>query len=127
MLDALFDIHWLLSAIIIFGLLIFLFAMGVPVGYALGFVTGGVLLTTEGPDYVIDTMTSYAYDKLTPYLFICFPLFILMTEIMAQGGISRRLVEIAHKTLGRFPGSLAAVAVIVAITTDTAPQESVPP
>ncbi len=112
MFEELFAFNWLLSAIIVFGLLIFLFAIGMPVGYALGFVTVSILLLTQGPTYVTHMMTSYAYTELSQFLFICFPLFILMTEIMAHGGISRRLVEIAHKVMGRFPGSLAAVAVM---------------
>lgn len=106
------DIPWLLSWLLIFAVLLTLFAMGMPVGFAMGLVAAVGLIFSAGLDYVIDLLTNFTYVKISPYIFVCFPLFILMTEIMAHGGISRRLVDLAHKTMGRFPGSLAAVAVV---------------
>lgn len=108
------ELHWALGFILIIASLLALFIIGMPVGFAMGTVAIGWLLIGAGPDYVINLVTSYTYNNVTAYTFVCFPLFILMAEVMAHGGISRRLVEVAYKVMGRIPGSLAAVAVIAA-------------
>lgn len=106
------DMHWALSCLLIVVALLTMFAMGVPIGFAMGLVGLGGLLLTDGFEYVIDVAASVTYQKVTPYIFVTLPCFILMTEIMAHGGISNKLVEMAHKTMGRFPGSLAVVTII---------------
>lgn len=94
--------------------LVALFAIGVPIGFAMALVAVLTLMFTAGAGlgYVIDVIPNIAYGQVTSYVFVCFPLFILMTEFMAFGQISKRLVSIAHKTMGRIPGSLAVVTVV---------------
>lgn len=108
------EIHWAISFILIIVALLLLFTIGVPIAFAMGLVAvvGLLMLPGAGMDTILNEFTSLTYSKVTPSIFICLPLFVLMTEIMSQSGMSRRLIELSHQTMGRLPGSLAVVAIV---------------
>ncbi|MFC1925661.1 TRAP transporter large permease [Chloroflexota bacterium] len=115
MLD-LAEMHWLTSFSLIVIVLMTLFIVGVPIGFAMG-LTGVLALLFSGGrgmEHVVNNIPTVFYGKTINYLFVIFPLFILMTEFMAYGGLSKKLVSIAYIVMGRIPGSLAVVTVTAA-------------
>ena len=108
----LLDMPWQLSWFLIFALLIALFCIGVPIGFAMVVVAMAGLFLSDGFNSLLDVLGFYTYHKATPYVFICIPMFVLMTEFMTHGGISTKLIDMAHKLIGRVPGSLAVVTVV---------------
>lgn len=105
------ELPWSLSLLLIIIVLFSLFAMGMPIGFAMVFVSVVGLLLTDGLDPVLNTITNIAVTRIKIHLFIAIPLFVLMSELMLHSGMSGKLIDIAHKLMGRIPGSLAVVTI----------------
>jgi C4-dicarboxylate transporter DctM subunit len=95
---------------LLFGLLLFLLILGVPVTFALGLAAavtiwqGDIMPLLIVPQEMIRSMNSF------PLLAI--PFFILAGNLMQEGGISRRLVDFSKTLIGSTTGGLAMVAVV---------------
>ncbi len=102
-----------MTALILFGSLAAAFLIGMPIGFALGFSSLVAIYYAGGgvtPILMIQKM--FASNDSFPLMAI--PFFILAGGVMTQGGISRRLVDLANVIVGRLriPGGLAVVAVL---------------
>ncbi|UTH47171.1 TRAP transporter large permease [Loktanella salsilacus] len=95
---------------LLFGLLLFLLLLGVPVTFALGLAAvvtiwqGNIMPLLIVPQEMIRSMNSF------PLLAI--PFFILAGNLMQAGGISRRLVDFSKTLVGSTTGGLAMVAIV---------------
>lgn len=94
--------------VLLLGFLICLM-LGVPIGMAVGIAT---LLATlrAGVPMLIVAQRMVNGITVTPLLAI--PFFILVGQIMSEGGIARRLVDLARVIVGPFRGGLAMVNVL---------------
>ena len=103
-----------LSTVLLFGGLLCLLAMGVPVVFALGGIS--VLLTylLDGTNglYIIATTT---YRQITDPGLITIPLFLLMGNFLIHSGISDRLFKALNLWLTGLRGGLAIVSVGVCV------------
>lgn len=97
-------------AILLFGALILLLAVGVPVTFSLGLAAvatiwfGDIMPMLIVPQEMIRSINSF------PLLAI--PFFILAGDFMQRGGISHRLVEFSRTLVGSMNGGLAMVAIV---------------
>jgi len=103
---------WWLSAIVLFGVLTALFAIGLPAAFAffginiagawfyLGKEAGLVQLIRNG----IVSITSFS---LTPI-----PFFILMGEVLFHTGVAMKAIDAIDRLIWRVPGRLSVVAVV---------------
>ena len=87
-----------------------LFVMGAPIAVALG---GTSIFNIE----VFHTISLPSFTKLCTngfdsYLLVACPLFTFAGDIMAEGGISKRLVNVAKIFVGNMTGGLGIVAII---------------
>ncbi len=99
-----------MEAIILFSTLIILIMMSVPIGITLGLSTLLCLaLTTDIPLIMIAQKSATGLDSF-PLLAI--PFFILAGALMCNGGISKRLVNLAESLVGFVVGGLAMVTVL---------------
>lgn len=98
-----------MTVLILFTSLFLFFALGVPIAFSLGLSSALALLATGSNIIVLAQST---YGGLNSFPFLCLPFFILAGNLMAGGGISRRLVNCANAFLGHFTGGLAVVAVV---------------
>lgn len=105
------DLPWGVSGAIVLTALIVLLAIGVPIGFSLGLVAVTGLIMVNGLDSTLSDIAVKSYSEVTNYVFIAFPLFVLMAEFMSQGGVGKRMIDMTQKTLGRLPGSLALVSI----------------
>ena len=83
--------------------------LGVPIAVAVGIASLVTALTLNLPPLIIAQRMANGVNS-TPLLAI--PFFILAGQIMAEGGIARRLVDLAKVMVGPVPGGLAMVNVV---------------
>ena len=97
-------------AILLFGILVLLVLMSVPIGFALIGTATVMLGIGEGTPLIIAPQQIVAGMDSFPMLAV--PLFILAGFIMEFGGISRRLVTLAYSLVGHLHGGLGQVVVL---------------
>lgn len=91
-------------------LLVTLMILGVPV--ALTFVAAAAFLVMFGNYGSTTFLITAGYSKVSSVVLLAIPLYILAGGIMTQGGIAKRLLELADSMLGRFRSGLGVVTVI---------------
>jgi tripartite ATP-independent transporter DctM subunit len=103
-----------LSTVLLFGGLLFLLAMGVPVVFALGGISVLITFLLDGTNglYIIATTT---YRQITDPGLITIPLFLLMGNFLIHSGISDRLFQALNLWLSGIKGGLAIVSVGVCV------------
>lgn len=78
---------------------------------ALAFGTGALVFgLSTGSD--ISFLIPYAYQTTSGFALLALPLFVLAGTLMAEGGISERLLDFVNAFVGRIKGGLGAVTVI---------------
>lgn len=78
---------------------------------ALAFGTGALVFgLATGSD--ISFLIPYAYQTTSGFALLALPLFVLAGTLMAEGGISERLLDFVNSFVGRIKGGLGAVTVI---------------
>ena len=98
--------------IIVFGLLVCLLCLGVPIAFALsGIATIGIFVLW-GPKGLY-LMFNTAYGESTNFLLLAIPLFIFMANMLKFSGMGDQLYEVVYRWMGRIPGGLAIGTVII--------------
>ena len=89
-----------------FLLVMFLMALGTPIGFSM--MTAGFLgiLYLSGIDVALSQLASIPYYWTTVYVFMAAPLFIIMGFVFSRSGLAKELYVVAHNWLGRLPGGL---------------------
>lgn len=95
---------------ILFGSLVALLAVGVPVGFAL-ILASLLVVVQEGlpPAVIVQNM----FNGINGFTLLALPFFFLAGNVMSAGGISERLVKLAMALVGHLRGGLAHVNVVV--------------
>ncbi len=103
-----------LVTIILFGGLLLLLFAGVPVFYALGFISVVTMLLTGDIQglYMVATTT---YRQITESGLMTIPLFILMGNFLLHSGISDRLFSALSLWMNNIRGGLAVISVAVCV------------
>lgn len=95
--------------LILLGSFLLLVLLRIPVGFALGLSSLVTVLQLGIPPLiVVQRMTS----GINSFVLLAIPFFILSGQIMMEGGISKRIVELARLLVGRIPGGQAMVNVV---------------
>lgn len=98
-------------------LLIVLFVIfvliGVPISYALGFVSfAGIAALPIIPNSVVFTKM---FNGLNSFTLLAVPLFILAANLMNEGSISDRLIDVCKSSVGHVRGGLAHANILVSM------------
>ena len=101
----------LVMCLTVFGLLFFLLACGVWVGFAL-FMVGFAGLTLFGSLPAGYNMASSVWATVGKWEYVALPMFILMGEILYRSGISEKLFKALVPWLYRLPGGLLLMNII---------------
>ena len=99
-----------MAILVIFGCVLVLVLLNIPIAVALGVVAIVALLVTQGLS-TLPNLPIVLYNGATNFPLIAIPLFILAGSIMNASGISRRLIAFASAVLGWIRGGLAIVSV----------------
>jgi len=101
-----------LATVLMFGAMLLLFALGVPIVWALGIAAlgGGLLLWGSNSLFLLITTT---YQAMMNEAYIAIPLFVFMGVILQRSGLADGLFEAIHAWSGPVKGGLAMASVIV--------------
>lgn len=97
-------------SLILFGLLAVLLLMSVPIAVSLGIASTVALLVSGkvSGSYVPQGLVT----SIDSFPLMAVPFFILAGDLMGQGGLSKRLVDVGRMFFGRYTGGLAIIAVV---------------
>jgi C4-dicarboxylate transporter, DctM subunit len=97
--------------IVIFAVFFALALAGVPLMYALLATTVGIVVSF-GMQHPIDSLLLSFIGGVEPFILIAVPLFVFTGELLAQGGVGKRIVDFARVLFGWLPGGLGIVTVV---------------
>ncbi|HUS54454.1 MAG TPA: TRAP transporter large permease subunit [Thermohalobaculum sp.] len=111
-----------ISLILLLGMLILL-AIGMPLGFASGFLAVVVLVLRFGPDLLfrefgtgpMNILAQRLYGITTNYVLVSVPLFIFMATLLERSGIARDMYSTLNMWLSRTRGGIAVVTAVMAI------------
>ncbi len=98
-----------MAYLVYFGLPVLLLAIGFPI-FLILLVTAIVAVLTV-TDIPTDAIQTYMFGGLDNFPLLAVPFFVLAGEIMAQGGIARRIIAMVMAIVGGVRGSLAVTTV----------------
>ncbi|ORE92452.1 TRAP transporter large permease [Acuticoccus yangtzensis] len=111
-----------ISVILLVGIIVLL-AIGMPLGFASGFLAVVVLYLRFGPDVLFrqfgtgpySVFSQRIYGLMTDYVIISVPLFIFMASLLERSGLARDMYSSLNVWLSRTRGGIALVTAIMAI------------
>ena len=92
--------------------LFLVFLLGVPISFSLGIVT---LAGLSGSGLPLQVVVQRMFTGADNFAFVAIPLFILAGNLMAVGGISKRITSFADMLVGHWPGGLGMVAIVASM------------
>jgi C4-dicarboxylate transporter, DctM subunit len=98
-------------ALLLFGTFFLVALAGVPLLYALLATTVGVIWAT-GLTHPLETIFLTFIGGVEPFILLAVPLFIFAGELLARGGVGKRIVAFARVLFGWLPGGLGVVTVV---------------
>ncbi|HEY5810072.1 MAG TPA: TRAP transporter large permease [Povalibacter sp.] len=101
-----------MAVAILFGVLILMLFIGVPVGFALITAALATVLYLDLPSIIVVQQTVAGANTAS---LIAIPLFIFAGELMMRGGISERLISFASSLVGHVRGGLGQVNVLASL------------
>ena len=90
----------------ILGVMLVFLALGVPISYSIGISSLAAILATVSADAAVVTAAQRIFVGMSRFSLTAIPFFILAGNLMNQGGIAGRLVDLVLAVLGRLPGPL---------------------
>ena len=96
------------ALILLVAFLVFMF-IGIPVAYAMGLAT---LVTALWIDIPLEAVMIAISDGMSKFALLTIPFFVLAGAIMSEGGVARRLVDLAKVFVGFIRGGLALLNVL---------------
>jgi tripartite ATP-independent transporter DctM subunit len=91
---------------------VILFVLGIPIAFCLGISTLATMLLTMDFMPAVTTIAQRMAGGINSFALLAIPLFILSGQLMAQGGIARRVIDFSKAVIGSLPGGLAFVNVV---------------
>lgn len=96
-------------------ILLALYAMGVPVAFAIGLTSAVMMALPIGPQWTIETFATRLYSGVNSYTLIAIPFFILAGRVMNSIGMTDDLFDFSEELVGPLPGGLGYVNVVVSM------------
>ncbi|KAA0957060.1 TRAP transporter large permease [Planococcus sp. ANT_H30] len=97
-------------ALVLFGLLIVLFLINVPIAVGLGLASTLVFFIDGNVSLIV--IIQRMFNSVDSFPLMAIPFFILAGKLMESGGISRRLIHLANVIFGRVRGGLGIVSIV---------------
>jgi tripartite ATP-independent transporter DctM subunit len=104
------DPAWL--TLLLFGSLVLLLLLGLPIAFTLGGLALIFTLWLWGPGGLL-MLASHAYGESMNFILVSAPLFILMAVVLEGSGIAEDLFETMYVWLGGVPGGLLTGTIII--------------
>jgi len=98
---------------ILVGVFIVTMAMGIPIAFVFGI--GSIIYFIFISNIPITIIGQQLYNGVDSFVLLAIPFFILAGQLMNRTGITRDLVNFVQVLVGRLPGALAQVNIVVSI------------
>lgn len=98
-------------ALTLFGVFFVVALAGVPLLFAILTTTVGIIWL-QGLGHPLQTIFLSFIGGVEPFILLAVPMFIFAGELLAQGGVGKRIVEFARVLFGWLPGGLGVVTVM---------------
>ncbi len=98
---------------LLFGSLILMLLLSVPIGISLGAASMLTIFTTD--PISLESFTQTMIQGLNSFPLMAVPLFTFAGDIMGKGGISKRLLNVTGIMFGRFKGGLGVVSIVACL------------
>ncbi len=98
---------------VMFAVFILLILIGVPIAYSIG-GSGIVYMILRDPNFLL-SLPQRVWSGSNSFMLIAMPLFMLAGELMNQGGLSKRLINISMLIVRSFRGGLSEVNVVASM------------
>ncbi len=98
-------------ALTLFGVFFVVALAGVPLLFAILTTTVGIIWF-QGLGHPLQTIFLSFIGGVEPFILLAVPMFIFAGELLAQGGVGKRIVEFARVLFGWLPGGLGVVTVM---------------
>jgi tripartite ATP-independent transporter DctM subunit len=105
-------LDWSIYLIILLVLILFMFALGMPVAFGFLFANIVGLAAFTGGVKAWSLIISSAFDSLRNFTYWAIPLYLLMGEVLSRGGAISRGLAAVSDWAGRVPGRLGVVSII---------------
>ncbi|WP_425641732.1 TRAP transporter large permease [Marinomonas gallaica] len=99
-----------MEALILFGMVLTLLFIGLPVGICLGLTS--ILFITFFSHDSLSSVAISLFGAGQHYTLLAIPFFILASSFMSTGGVAKRLINFAIASVGHFRGGLAMASVL---------------
>ncbi|WP_110929510.1 TRAP transporter large permease [Bacillus massiliglaciei] len=99
--------------VLLFIILLGLFALSVPIATSLGLATSFV--AWQGDVFGLQVIPQQIFNSINSFPLMAIPFFILAGYLMEVGGISQKLIDFASTLVGHITGGLAMVAIITSM------------
>lgn len=101
-----------MEILIMFGGMLLLIALGLPIGYAIA--TSTVITFVAYSSAPLRIVAQNAFTGIDSFVLLAIPFFILAGILMSAGGVARRLIDIADALIGWITGGLGMASVMTA-------------
>lgn len=101
-----------MGILVLFGTLLLLMAIRVPIAFSLGFAS---VITCIYLDIPLMFVFQKMVNGLDSFTFLAVPFFIIAAQVMTEGGISDKLMKFANVMVGRIRGGTAMVNVVTSM------------
>lgn len=94
--------------VLMIGSLLLLLVVGVPIAFAFALV---VLVRADDFGIWLDSIGSVPYDTVSAFPLVAIPLFLLVGQVMSNGGLAKRLTLALDIVLGKVPAAMGHIAI----------------
>ena len=94
------------ALLVILVVMLVLLFIGVPISYAIGVSSLAAILMSVELDVAVLTGAQRTFVGMSKFSLTAIPFFILVGNLMNQGGVAKRLVDFVMAILGKLPGAL---------------------
>ncbi len=105
--------EWPLILLLLFGSLLLLMFLGLPVAFSFLLVTSGAVYLLMGGVNGLTQLTVSIFDSLTKFSLTAIPFFILMGEVLYHAGLVSKALDVFSKWVGAIPGRLSVVTFLI--------------
>jgi len=101
-----------MEILIMFGAMLALIAIGLPIGYAIA--TSTIITFIGFSSTPLRIVSQNAFTGIDSFVLLAIPFFILAGILMSAGGVARRLIDVADAFIGWITGGLGMASVLTA-------------
>jgi tripartite ATP-independent transporter DctM subunit len=105
--------EWPFILLLLFGSLLTLMFIGLPVAFSFLLVTSGAMYLLMGGVNGLTQLTVSIFDSLTKFNLTAIPFFILMGEVLYHAGLVSKALDVFSKWVGAIPGRLSVVTFLI--------------